>query len=151
MLMNNKKDKVNVLSEIEINGFVTISDELTKNFFFTDLKISYSDTSKTFVTIGDLGMANALKVPVNKRVKGIMEITKKRSGDKYALLIESGGGSYHYFQYSGGYLSHLSSDYVFSDKITETAEKVEKGKGNFKFKPATMREIKMLKRKQRNK
>jgi hypothetical protein len=149
MIMKNKKEKDKVLAEIATNGFVPITDELTKTFVFTEVKMSFSDTSKTFISSGELGMANALKVPVNKRMNGIIEITRKRSGDKFALLIESGAGSYHYFQYAGGYLSVLSSDYAFTDKITETADKVEKGKGNFKFKPATVREIKILKRKQR--
>jgi hypothetical protein len=149
MLMKDKKQKDKVLAGISTDGFVPITDELTKTFTLTEVKMSFSDTSRTFISSGELGMANALKVPVNKRMNGMIEITRKRSGDKFALLIESGAGSYHYFSYAGGYLSHLSSDYTFTDKVTETAEKVEKGKGNFKFKPATVREIKALKRKQR--
>jgi hypothetical protein len=67
-------------------------------------------------------------------------------------MIESAPGSFHYFYYNDDILSYLSSDMTFTDKVAETAPKMEKTvKGGFRYKLATMREVNNLKKKAKKK
>jgi hypothetical protein len=153
MLLKNKKDKEKVLNELAVNSFVAFTDETTKTFVFTKVLMSFNDTSNSFLSVGPLGLANSLKVPVNKQLGGAIEVRKgSRTGDRFYLMIESAPGSFHYFYYNDDILSYLSSDMTFTDKVAETAPKMEKTvKGGFRYKLATMREVSNLKKKAKKK
>lgn len=151
MIIKDKKNKEKVLNEIALNGFIPVNDAVNKTFVFTKVQMSFNDTSNSFVSVGNLGLANTLKTQVNKSIGGAIELRKgSRTGDRFYLLVESAPGSFHYFYYNDDILSYLSSDFTFTDKIAETAPKMEKTvKGGFRYKLATMREVGNLKKKKR--
>jgi hypothetical protein len=144
-LVKNKKDKQKALDEITANGVIPQNDDLNKTFVFTDLKMRYVDSLAAFVSTGKFGLANAKKVIINKTIGGVIELSKDKEGNHLSLLIEPVEGSYHYFGIVNDNVNYLSSDLIFVDKTTETANKLEKSNKGLRLKLATVKEASRLK------
>lgn len=143
LMVKDKKDRLKLVNELVINAYVLNVEEVNKIFVFSSVKMNYNDTLKSFISFGDLGLANMRKTVLNKNLDGIMQIqlNKGKGGDKFALMIESEYGSYHFFSYSNNTLSYLSSDDNFNMKVAETASKTEKGQSGLKIKQAVMTDL----------
>jgi hypothetical protein len=115
------KDEADRLKgEIELMGrFRKLPEELEKTIMLADVVLYWDSTTKSYRSVGNIGLAAVGKNQVNKTVKGRIEFTKKRNGDELTVYLELTETDWYYFNYRNRVMSVLSSDLNFNDKIRE--------------------------------
>jgi hypothetical protein len=142
MLGKEKADKL--ISELGTFGkFRKFPDELKKQFVFNDVKMRWNTKTKSFISVGKIGIANINKTQINKFVDGKIQLVKKRgASDQLFIYLELDANTWYFFQYQNNLLMALSSDEAFNTVIKELKDdkkemKTEKGEQPFKFAIAT--------------
>jgi hypothetical protein len=115
-------------------------EQLQKAFFITDIVMAWSQPTRSFVSVGQIGLRSIDKYLVERKVGGKLEIVKKRSGDDFILYIEPIAGGWYYFKYTRGVMGVLSSDPLFNELIKTNIDKISKQKEDFKLRQAGISE-----------
>jgi hypothetical protein len=92
-------------------------DELSHSLFLSDVKFYWHKESLSFKSVGSIGVAYIGKNPVNRMLRGYLEIAKKRSGDIFNLFLELDGNTWFFFNYQRGVMQAVSSDPKFNEAI----------------------------------
>ena len=92
-------------------------DELSNSIFLTDLKLFWNKNDMTYRSVGNIGVGYVGKNPVNRMLKGYLEVARKRSGDIFNLFLELDGNTWFFFNYQRGVMQVISSDPKFNDVI----------------------------------
>jgi hypothetical protein len=145
-----KADKL--IAEINLYGsFKKMPDELRHTFFFTELKLVWNNSTKSYRSVGSIGLGSIDKTSVNREMKGYIEIVHKRSGDAINIYLEPEAGQYFYFSYTRGLMQVLSSYSAFNDEINKMKPdkrvKKVKEKPDFEYVLSTDRAVKNFVRK----
>jgi hypothetical protein len=126
-----KADKL--VSQLTLYGsYKKFPDELEYTFFFTDVKLSWAQKAKSYVSTGKLGLGSIGKTQINKFVTGTMVVKRQKSGDIFSLYLELDNSKWYTFRYSNGIMLVYSSNTKFNDIIKEVKDddrKVEGGNG----------------------
>ena len=77
----------------------------------------WNKKARCWQSTGDLGIANMNGLQINKKVKGVFEVERKRSGDGMTLYLEVLPDLWYLFNYRRGFMQVLSSDKTFNDII----------------------------------
>lgn len=113
-----KADKF--IGELNLYGsFKKIPEELRHTFFFTELKMGWNNESRSYRSIGQIGIGSMDKTSINRRVNGVIEIVHKRTGDALNIYLEPESQQWYYFSYSRGLLQAISSNSLFNDAINK--------------------------------
>jgi hypothetical protein len=135
-----KKEADRLVAQVNLYGaYKKIPDELEHTLFFSDLKMKWNPATKSFISVGPLGLGIMGKTQLNKYFKGKLEVVKKRSGDFMNLYIEDDAGNWYFFSYQTGTMQVISSDEKFNTAIKELKpekrklEKKEKGDAPYQF------------------
>lgn len=143
--MLGEKEAEKVVNEINMYGALRkVPDKLEYTMLLTDVKFRYDSTTKSFISMGEIGVGNIGKTQVNKYVKGNIQIIKKRSGDILTVYLELDESEWYFFNYSNNLMQAYSSMKDFNDFITqEKPEKrrleAEDGKPNYSYYISTER------------
>ncbi|MCX6231189.1 MAG: hypothetical protein NTZ33_06560 [Bacteroidetes bacterium] len=114
-----EKGAEKVINELNMYGSLRkVPDALDKTFMLTDVKLRYDSITKSFVSMGAIGIGNVGKDQINKYVKGNLQIIKKRSGDIFTLYLELDDAEWYFFTYSNNLMQAYSSIKSFNDFIT---------------------------------
>jgi hypothetical protein len=117
-IVKDKKDADRAVSEAGSGGAMKkMPDEFKKTIVFSDITFEWNSTSRSYISKGDLGIAYIGGEPVNKKIKGYVELVKKRGGDVFHIYIEPDGSNWYYFYYSAGEMQALSGSAAFNDVI----------------------------------
>ena len=150
MMMKDKKDRNRIINELTGFGYIASADVMNKTFSISKVKMIYNDSSKAFISDGDIGLATLGKTGINKSSPGTLMI-KAYGGkfeDVFGIFIEPTANDYIYFKFVGSTLNYLASDLNCVDKIKETAQKTEKMKKDYKLQQSTVEEVAKIKLKQ---
>lgn len=113
-----KADKF--IGELNLYGsFKKIPEELRHTFFFTELKMGWNNESRSYRSIGQIGIGSMDKTSINRKVNGLIEIVHKRTGDALNIYLEPESQQWYYFSYSRGLLQAISSNSLFNDAINK--------------------------------
>ena len=113
-----KADKL--IAELNLYGsFKKIPEELRHTFFLTELKMVWNNESRSYRSVGTIGIGNMDKTNVNRRVNGIIEIVHKRTGDVLNIYLEPESQQWYFFNYSRGLLQAISSNTAFNEAINK--------------------------------
>jgi hypothetical protein len=127
-----KADKY--IAELNLYGaFKKIPEELRHTLFITELKMAWNNETRSYRSVGPIGIGSIDKTNINRRVNGSMEIIHKRSGDALNIYLEPEKGQWYFFSYSRGLLQAISSYSAFNDAINKV--KPEKRVNKMKDKP----------------
>lgn len=133
------KDANQMLSEQAIFGTVkNVPAPLMTTFVFSDLTLVWNKEETAWQSKGDLGIANILGTQLNRKVKGNLEIQRKRSGDSFTLYLEFSENHWYYFYYKRGLMQGYSSEAGFNDIITaikgsDRKKKIQRGETSYVF------------------
>ncbi|TND02849.1 MAG: hypothetical protein FD123_3996 [Bacteroidetes bacterium] len=113
-------------------------DELKYALFFNDLKMKWHQASKSYISVGKLGLGNINKNQINKFVDGKVQLERKRGGDVLHIYFELDGGNWYYFKYVNGVMTAISSNDAFNNIIKELKDEkrrkeAEKGGKPYRF------------------
>jgi len=124
-----KADKV--IADINLYGMVKkMPDELRHTIFFSELKMSWDNSTATFRSSGPIGVSSMDKNSINKRINGNFEIQHKRAGDVITIYLEPEKGTWFFFSYSRGVMQALSSVTAFNDALLKTKDDKRRVKGS---------------------
>lgn len=109
-----------MLTELALYGQIKkIPDELKHSMIFTDLHMRWDKKSKSFVSIGKIGLGTILGQPVNKYIDGYVQIEKGRTGSGINIFLRPSKEQWYFLSYKYGILQVLSSDNTFNMYIEE--------------------------------
>jgi hypothetical protein len=145
-----KADKL--IAELNLYGaFKKIPEELKHTLFITELKMVWNDESRTYRSVGQIGIGSIDKTSINRRVNGIVEIAHKRSGDAFNIYLEPEKGQWYFFSYTRGLMQAISSLTAFNDEIVKVKPdkrvKEVKDKPDYEYILSTERAMKTFVRK----
>ena len=123
-----KADKL--VSQLTLYGsYKKFPDELEYTFFFTDVKMTWAQKAKSYVSTGKLGLGSIGKTQINKFVPGTMVVKRQKSGDIFSLYLELDNSKWYTFRYSNGIMLVYSSNTKFNDIIKEIKDDDRKVEG----------------------
>ncbi len=127
-----------VQSKITLNsgGFRKVPKELLSTIFISNVQLKYNPRTRSFVSIGDIGISNLGKHQIIKYIPGKIEIKNKRSQYEITIALDLGSKEYYYFQLKGGATSGqalvFSSNKEFMTVIKEAKSEDRKLKASGK-------------------
>lgn len=120
-----EKEAEKIINEINMYGALRrVPDKLEYSMLLSDVKFRYDSTTRSFISLGEIGIGNISKNQINKYVKGYIQIQKKRTGDVLNIYLELDDAEWYFFSYSNNQMQAFSSMKDFNDFITQ--EKPEK-------------------------
>ncbi len=128
-----------MFSELSSTGAIqTVPNEFAKTLFFSDVKLVWNKETQSYVSEGPIGIGFIGGKPVNKKVTGIIEMTKKKSGNLLNIYIEASPNKWYFFTYSRNVLRTFSSDATYNTTIANLEGKenimpVERNQTPFSF------------------
>ncbi len=118
MLGKEKADKL--LSLLTLYGsYKKFPDELKKTLFLNDVKMIWNKSTRSYTSVGQIGVGNIYKTQINKYVDGRIELIKKRGGDILNIYLELDGNNWYYFNYTRGTMLAVSSNEEFNTILKE--------------------------------
>jgi len=109
-----------MLTELALYGQIKkMPDELKGTLMFTDVHLRWDNNSKSYVSIGKIGLGSVDDQPVNKYIEGYIQIEKGRSGSGVNIFLRPSKEQWYFFSYKYGILQVLSSDMAFNTYIEE--------------------------------
>ncbi len=133
------KEADQLLKEQNIFGTVKkLPDALLTTFVLTDLNLVWNKNETSWQSVGDIGIATVLGTQVNRKIKGNLEIQRKRSGDSFVLYLEFSANHWYFFHYKRGLMQAYSSEGSFNEIITavkgsDRKLKIEQGEESYVF------------------
>jgi len=125
-----EKDKAGFDEEVSLYGSVEdVPKEMQNAFTFSDLKLVWDPITNSFLSDGDIGIGSILKMPMNIKVKGTVQLVRKRRGDEVYIYFTSSIGEKYYFAYKRNVLQFYSTDQVLMTLIRDMDPKKKRVEG----------------------
>jgi hypothetical protein len=125
ILGKEKADKV--IADLNLNGNIKkFPDEFEKTFLITNTDMRYDKTSRSFLSIGKIGLGTINKTEIYRQVPGYLQIQRKKGGDNFTLYFEFDSQTWYYFNYFKGVMNVVSSNQEFNKTIKELKSKDKK-------------------------
>jgi hypothetical protein len=131
-VLKDGRNKQRVLDDLNDKSIRLVS-ELERTLFFSHISLQWDQATRSFISSGELSLNSIEKYKIERKLNGRLQITKKRTGDDFALYLESPEGSWYYFKYNRNMLYALSSDAIFNKYIREDGDKLSKKYDNYKL------------------
>ena len=93
--------------------------ELQHTLFFTDINLVWNQDANSWRSVGKISLGSINGQQVNKKVDGVMEFSKRRSGDLLDIYLELDSRTWYYFGYTRGVMHVLSTNREFNSTISE--------------------------------
>lgn len=141
------KELPEALNQISLFGaFTQTPKSLESTITLSDVKLRWDPQSKSFVSVGKLGIGTIGNVQVNRYVNGFIEYYKGRFNDRFILYIHIGDTEYYSFYYANGVLFVNATNPEFynpiaSQKSSERRVKPTKGNMGFRYMIGSKREL----------
>lgn len=128
--MMGKEQADKLISQLNLYGsYKKFPDELKKTLFINDLKMKWNKETRSYTSIGEIGIGNINKNQINKFVDGQVEIIKKRGGDILNIYLELDPNNWYYFNYTRGTMLAVSSNEAFNTILKELKQDKRKKAG----------------------
>jgi hypothetical protein len=140
-----KREAERLEKELETFGALRrIPSALERTLLFSDVNMVWDDKSRSFISIGKLGIAAVGQTQINKYVNGILQVVKSRRGDVINVYFEISRREWYFFSYSDGLMQAISSEPDFNELITSQKASKRKqkggtGKGKYEYGISTVR------------
>jgi len=109
-----------MLTELALYGQIKkLPAALNHTLLFTDVHLRWDNKSKSYVSIGKIGLGSVDQQAVNKYIEGYIQIEKGRSGSGINIFLRPSKEQWYFFSYKYGILQVLSSDMAFNTYIEE--------------------------------
>jgi hypothetical protein len=100
--------------------------ELNKTLVLTQLNLQWNQENRSYRSVGKIGVGNIFGHQVNRLVDGLVEITKRPTGDYADIYLKLDDRNWYYFGYTRELMQVISSDQTFNDRLVKLPEKQRK-------------------------
>jgi hypothetical protein len=108
--MVGQKTADELITELSLYGNLRrLPPELQHSMVFSDVRLTWNDRTRSYLSSGPLGISSILDRSINKYVNGTIELAKRRTGDELNIYIETGQNEWFYFNYSNHIMQSISS------------------------------------------
>jgi hypothetical protein len=115
------------LSELNLYGnYKKFPDELEKSLVLSDVKMTYNEAVKGYLSTGMIGVGNILKTEIFRYMNGVVQIKKQRGGDLLDIYLEADANTWYYFTFNRGTMLAVSSNKEFNTALNELKAKSKK-------------------------
>ena len=122
-----------VIKDLGATGTIKkFPDELNKAIVFSNVDLKWNTETGSYISEGWLSVSNIGKTPVNKIIKGKIELVKKRGGDILNIYLELESNKWFFFNYTRNIMYVIAGEETFNVAIREMDAKkrsVEGGNG----------------------
>jgi hypothetical protein len=108
---------------MQVTPLYSLNSEFVKGLVIEDVEMRWSSEQKAFYSVGEIKLASVLKVEVNRKVRGMIEIKKTGRGDVITIVLELMPNVWYFFNYEDNRLAVLTYD----DVLNATLAKKTKG------------------------
>lgn len=110
-------------AEIAASGSLKkVPDALKHAMILTDVNLAYHPASKSYRSVGQIGVAFVNKSAIGRYVKGNMEIMNKKGSNSFNLYLEIDASTWYFISFSRNIMQAVSSDATFNDIIANTKD-----------------------------
>jgi len=116
LLGKEKGDKA--ISDLNLYGTIKrFPDEFEKTLLISNLNLRYDKTSRSFISVGEIGIGAINKKEIYRKTPGIIQIKKQKGGDVLTMYFEFDPSTWYFFTYFKGVMSVVSSNAEFNNII----------------------------------
>jgi hypothetical protein len=125
LLGKEKGDRI--MSDLNLNGTIKrFPDEFEKSLLISNLEMKYDKASRSFVSIGKIGIGAINKNEIYRQTSGNIQIKKQKGGDILNMYFEFDPQTWYFFSYYKGVMSVVSSNVEFNNDIKNLKPKDRK-------------------------
>lgn len=141
------KEIPEALNQLSLFGsFTQLPKSLESTITLSDVKLRWDNQTKSFVSVGKLGIGTIGNIQVNRYVNGFIEFYKGKFNDRFILYIHIGDTEYYSFYYANGVLFVNSTNPAFynpvaSQKSSERRVKPTRGNAGYRYMIGSKREL----------
>jgi len=106
----------------DLNSYGTIRktpEALMRSIVFGDVEMYYDKNTRSFLSVGPIGIGSILGEQVNKYYTGYLQVVKRRSGNILNLYLEIDRRHWYFFSYSSNVMQSISSHTDFNAILRE--------------------------------
>jgi len=137
------------ISDLNLVGRVRgrFPDALEKTFVFNHVHLKWNNETRSYQSVGKIGIGNMQKNLINKYVDGYIELIQRRGGDVLNVYLELDKGDWYFFSYQNRVMQAWSSHKEFMQIITEVKPqnrrlKTDKGEQPYSYYLSSERRVK---------
>ena len=119
-----------------IGKLSNVPKELSSAITLFDLKFYWDNNTQSFLSQGSANIASVGNNQVYRRCKVLVQVQKRRTGDRVGVMIQYKPNGYYVFEYRNGELVTFSTDKKYNEIIELTPDKdkvIKGGKGEEDF------------------
>jgi hypothetical protein len=129
-----------LISQLTLYGVMKkIPKELEATVFLSQVNLKWNSSTRSYTSVGPIGVGNIGKTSINKMVDGHIELRKKRGRDELNIYLELDPMHWYYFTYASGQLQTVASNGDYNSIISglkPDKRETKNDKGKFSFAPA---------------
>ncbi|MCF6183635.1 MAG: hypothetical protein L3J56_03240 [Bacteroidales bacterium] len=114
-----------MLEEMSVNSGQPkrFPEKLNKTLVFTNLDFKWDPISKSYKSVGKIGVLSIGNRMINKYVNGHIQIKKRRTGDIIYIYLETAENEWFFFTFSGSIMRTISSVHEYNKIIEDLKTK----------------------------
>jgi len=121
--MLGKEEADRVMSDLSLYGTIRrVPKELENTLFLSDVKLTWNQRLRSFVSYGPIGIGSIKDKQINKYVNGYIVLEKRRGGDVLNIYIEISQNQWYYFNYNNLIMQAISSNDSFNNELSKLKE-----------------------------
>ncbi len=117
----------------ELNTFGAVNEipeALNKNLVISDVSLVYHPDSRSYISVGKIGIGILGGKTINKYFEGYLEIVRKRSGDIFQLYLEIDRRNWYFFNHSGNLMQSIAGKNEYNRILADIDAKKRKGEAD---------------------
>jgi hypothetical protein len=115
------------------SGGMPLFDETTATLFISEIKMSWNQDRKAYISEGKIGITAIGGTKLEKKVEGKMMIQRKKSGDEITFYFQTDNDNWYYINFLRRNLYVYSSNDAFNNGIREYYSQVSTDQYNLKL------------------
>jgi hypothetical protein len=125
-----EKEKRKFDEEVELYGAPEdVPNEMRHTITFSDIQLKWDARTNSFLSEGAIGIGSILKTPINMKLKGTVQLKRKRRGDELYIYFKDGLGTQYYFGYKRNVMQFFSTNEELMTVLKELDAKKRRYEG----------------------
>ncbi len=115
-----KEDLERLDADLSLYGeYRNIPEKMNKTLILSGINLNWNQYSRSYRYKGEIDVVKVGDRMINRRVKAIVSLTKKPSGDLFDIYMTLDDENWYYFGYTPGSMQVVSSNRIFNNLIFE--------------------------------